>query len=356
MSRVQAAILACAVATAAPAAAESRSYVVSWFHIAASAYDEDCPRGLNPGSSAMYRRVLTDLGYKSAEVEHLMRGFPMTGGRDANGMQAEDIGAMRGRVDGKAVSAYDNPTAVPDPKINVLEGRHAYGFNLDGKPTGFEDPETGEKGSDNQLYRALGCTAGFRARLPVRPSYPSNLWDLNREAMQAWLITITGDNLDADGEVAVAFDRARDQVTRDSIGGVLADATFRRDPDMRSHHEARGRIQGGVLITTEPFTLTLAGYGVVIPRLELHDARLRLRMTSEGPISGYIGGYQPWLPLFSIYADDGRFLETQQSTDIPGLYYALARLADGMPDPKTGEKTAISAAYRIEAVPAFVVR
>jgi len=102
------------LAFAAPARADSRSYVVSWFHIAASAYDGDCPRGLNPGSSAMYRGFLKDLGYKPAEVERLMEGFPMTGGTDANGMLAEDIGAIRGRVNGKPVNVYDNPTVVPE--------------------------------------------------------------------------------------------------------------------------------------------------------------------------------------------------------------------------------------------------
>ena len=46
------------LAFAAPARADSRSYVVSWFHIAASAYDDDCPNGLNPGD-------LTDFLYQS---------------------------------------------------------------------------------------------------------------------------------------------------------------------------------------------------------------------------------------------------------------------------------------------------
>ena len=39
--------------------------------------------------------------------------------------------------------------------------------------------------------------------------------------------------------------------------------------------------------------------------------------------------------------------------DLAGVYYAMRRLADGVPDPATGENTAISAAYFLEAVPAF---
>jgi len=41
--------------------------------------------------------------------------------------------------------------------------------------------------------------------------------------------------------------------------------------------------------------------------------------------------------------------------DAPGIYHSLKRHADGNPDPETGEFTSISAAYRIDAVPAFVV-
>jgi len=37
------------------------------------------------------------------------------------------------------------------------------------------------------------------------------------------------------------------------------------------------------------------------------------------------------------------------------MYYALKRNADGIPDPKTGENTAISAAFRFTAKSAFVV-
>ena len=41
--------------------------------------------------------------------------------------------------------------------------------------------------------------------------------------------------------------------------------------------------------------------------------------------------------------------------DLIGVFYDLTRFADAEPDPLTGENTAISAAYFIEAVPAFHV-
>ena len=39
--------------------------------------------------------------------------------------------------------------------------------------------------------------------------------------------------------------------------------------------------------------------------------------------------------------------------DLPGVYYGMRRHADGIPDERTGENTAISSAYWLEAVPAF---
>ena len=41
--------------------------------------------------------------------------------------------------------------------------------------------------------------------------------------------------------------------------------------------------------------------------------------------------------------------------DLIGVFYDMKRFADAEPDPITGENTAISAAYFIEAVPAFHV-
>ena len=41
--------------------------------------------------------------------------------------------------------------------------------------------------------------------------------------------------------------------------------------------------------------------------------------------------------------------------DCPGLYTALHRLADGERDPATGVCKAVSLAFEVEAIPAFVI-
>ena len=73
-------------------------------------------------------------------------------------------------------------------------------------------------------------------------------------------------------------------------------------------------------------------------------------MEPDGSLHGIIGGYQPWKDYYHYLAVRG---EGTGQIDAPAVYYAMKRHADGVPDPVTGEHTAISAAYYWEAVPAF---
>jgi len=116
-------------------------------------------------------------------------------------------------------NVYTNPTSSPDPMLKTVKGRYAYGFNLDGKgaasPSGFEDPVTHEKGINNQWYRATGCIRSYRAvPPPAKPDIPETHWDILRNSMPAWLITITAVNgFGKDGDATVTIDRAVERVT-----------------------------------------------------------------------------------------------------------------------------------------------
>jgi hypothetical protein len=46
--------------------------------------------------------------------------------------------------------------------------------------------------------------------------------------------------------------------------------------------------------------------------------------------------------------------EVNVSLDVPGLYYALRKIADADPDAETGMNMSISASYFIEAIPAYI--
>ncbi len=327
------------------ASAETRGYVISMVHTATYANTDTCPRGYNGGLSDLKVRRLVRRGFSEEEAMAILAN----GGVDRDGNRVEI--AELPELNGVEVNPGNVPVLVSDPQVHTAHGRFAYGFNLNGRvePDGFENPESGERGVDNRMWRALGCFEVYQVRRPVRPYNEDIAWDTALDAMPAWLMSITGDDLDSDGEVTVAFDRALNVAMRDARGGVLSGATYVVDPDPRSHSVFQGRIENRVL-TIEPGDFSIQGESQFYAILRFTGTRLRLEMAEDGSAAGIIGGYQPWRDYFHYLAIRG---EENAQVDLAGVYYAMRRLADGVPDPETGENTAISAAYFLEAVPAF---
>ena len=341
--------LGCTAATAA--AGETRGFVVSWFVNSSYSQEGDCPDGLNWSVDENMRRILKEQGKSDEEIAAMRK--------QATQGLAMAIMPNRGRIDGKPVNVYLNPTAVSDPGARIMTGKQSFGFNLDGKdgPDGFTDPETGERGVDNQVFRALGCFTPQRATPPDLPSLGVADWDMVRDAMPAWLVEVSGiDNLQNDDDVQVAILQAQEPIMRSaSGGGPESDMTYRVDPNPRHQNVTRGRIKDG-LIVTDPFAVNMMFDPENIPEYYFRDARLRLRIEPDGNLRGILGGYHDWKKLYWGFAGAGVFAESVVSMDMPAIYYLMRKLADAYPDPKTGENTAISASYELRAVPAFVVR
>jgi hypothetical protein len=331
-------------------AEETRGYVVSWFYAAPYNDDKSCPQGFNPYAHEQDRRNLLALGYDPKQIEEWLS-------KGNDGMHHEIL-AMRGRIDGKPTDPFKFPTSVPDPQIRTVEGQFAHGFNLDGKvkPQDFVDPETKEAGVDNQLFRAIGCIADYHINFPVRPINEQGLWELISDTMPAYLISITGDDLSKDGDVTVRFGKSLYHRERDASGsGTLYDVTYVVDQKDRSVNNPplHGQIRNGVLTLQQPGDLFLEGEAPSFNKIDLHQMQLRLQMKPDGSLGGYIGGYQPWLDFYFVFAGPGRLLDGE-GINIPGMYYALKRMADADPDPQTGQNMRISATYRLEAVPAYL--
>jgi hypothetical protein len=354
--------LACAWAligtsSGSASASETKSYLVNWFYLD-NYYggDEDCPQGLNPSSIEFYRRDLLRLGYTKAQVDKLLDGYPGPG----DGTEVW-VPYVSHRGNGKD-DVYENPTTAPDPGLKIVQGRYAYGFNLDGRgansPSGFEDPETHEKGINNELYRLIGCIKSFRGGQGAsrRPAYSDYMWDVQRDRMPGWLISITSES-GKDGDATVTFARATRPAIRDASGvNSRANMTYVIDPDPRGHSIVQGKIKDGVLTTTLPSTVRFISdaFGLT-PDLELTGARVRFKLNADGTLSGVIGGYQHWTNVYWGLASRSWASEYLHSQDAVAIYYALRRMADANPDPKTGQNRDISCAYAIEAVPAFAV-
>ena len=327
------------------ASAETRGYVISMVHTATYGDTDTCPQGDNGGLADLKMRRLVQRGFSEEEAISILANDGVD--REGNRVELTELPLLHGQE----VNPGNVPVLVSDPQIRTAQGRFAFGFNLNGRvePDAFEDPASGERGVDNQMWRALGCFEVYRIRRPVRPYNEDITWDTALDSMPAWLMSVSGPDLERDGEVTVTFDRALNVAMRDARGGVLSGATYVIDPDPRSHSKFRGRIENRIL-TIEPGDFSMQGESQFYAILRFTQTRLRMDMADDGSASGIIGGYQPWRDYFHYLAIRG---EDNAQVDVPGVFYALKRLADGAPDPETGENRAISAAYWLEAVPAF---
>lgn len=345
-ARILLAVVALNTAPIGYTLAETRGYAISVVHTATYSNDDNCPKGGMGGVVDIKKRAYMSLGYTKEQAAKLLA----TNGVDEKGQKVD--ARKRGRVDGQLVDVHSFPTAVSDPGIETAQGRYAYGFNLDGKvqPNSFEDPETKERGVDNQMWRVLGCFEVYAVRRPVVPYSESIAWDTAMDSMPAWLISIAGDDLTKDGPVTVTFDRALNILMRDARSEVLHGSSYTIDSDPRSRSVFKGQIKDNVL-TIEPGDFSMQGESQFYAVLRFKNTHLRLRMNPNGTLSGIIGGYQPWRDFFHFLAVRG---EESGQVDIPGVYYAMKRLADADRDPATGLNRSISAAYYLEAAPAFL--
>ncbi|HME40845.1 MAG TPA: DUF1592 domain-containing protein [Steroidobacteraceae bacterium] len=350
-----AAFFACIPMHSAGAAA-TVSFVLNYFYPATYYGEDTCPTGLNPLPDLFFKRDLKLLGLPQAEVDAMFdKDYNNQNGKPTTNWVT--VAATRGN--GKD-NVYLHPTTVPDAHLLPAVGRFGYGFNL-GRGTAsfptYEDPDTHETGVNNQLFRALGCIPAYKGSPPPQPPLEAEYrWDSTRAAMGAWLISISGDSFTKDGDVWVTFESSIDPaITQDANAHIQRDMTYRVLARPASRNVLHGRIINGVVIT-DPATIEMKCDSYIQPIYEFRDARLRLKIKPTGRLEGVLGGYQPWYPIYWSHAKVGYIDERGFGVDAPALYYALRSNADAYPDAKTGENTAISAAYMIEAVPAFIVR
>ena len=115
------------------------------------------------------------------------------------------------------------------------------------------------------------------------------------------------------------------------------------------------RTSNGRIISTGPADIMLRDPGYTRD-LELLRARVDLEMKPDGSLTGYVGGYRPWEAVYKGWVNArGPVIESLTWVQLPAVYYALRRNADYSPTGPDGEKTHISFALRIDALPAFVM-
>ena len=326
--------------------------VVSFYtSIYETKYMEECPRGLAVGNDELWWK-----GLDPAVRDELTNGGeiePVTGTRRA-------MSALRG-PNGEDVCWH--PTIVEDPPLKTIEGTTGYGMNLDANVDGsatantcahgnFTSPD-GVAGIDNQMYRVLGCIYGWRDSGYHETNANGELRDTSQGVI---LIEVSDvDDPRNDDNVTVRMHRANDVLPKDSLGNILPYSSMRVHDIPGYGTPTTGRIVDGVL-TTDPVEVFLPYYGNIShSEIHLKDMRLELDMTG-GPdkATGMIAGYRDFNNFWD-YIRKWEFLAVTGQFSCPAIYVAAKELADGYPDPDTGECTALSAAYDIQAVPTFII-
>jgi hypothetical protein len=268
--------------------------------------------------------------------------------------------AMSYRGYKRGIETYVNPWATDDPGQPEVTSRIGDGFNLDGKikANDFVSPD-GEKGIDNNLYRAWGCDAPWRGNGNATLDMRAN--DKMQEGLFTMVIRVSGNQdpkNDSDATVEIGY--SPDTIVKDARGGVTTDYSYRILPPAE-YTKLKAKIKDGVVETEQVehlHTPRIAWFYDQTGDTNFSKGKIRLNIAPDGrTATGMIGGYRNWRDLYAenTFAQDGGQQGTREHEDAVALYYALRRNADGMLNPKTGKYDGISTAYRIKMSSAFVV-
>ncbi len=358
--RLAAGLLAGALASvvtapvALAAGGKTLGFVITTFNrgVYESKFVDECPEGFNIGYDELWWR-----GLSKPERARLTE----------NGLRSRldrYFFAIRRGPGGTDVCM--NPTSVKDPPLLLVEGKLSYGMNLDGRDDGAAAANSckhenftgvdGTAGVDNQMYRLLGCVYGFRSFGQYEANENENRKS-NGKGMT--LIEISGvDDARNDPDVTVTYYRAIDQYTLDASGRFTPFASYRidtADGKARYSSSVKGRIVNGV-VSTDASDANLPFYGNYTYMNQLiRDMRLRLEIAPDGASAkGMVAGYYDVDQLMFYISGLGPISSTAIN-NCPSTYVAAHEIADGYPDPKTGNCTALSSAFNFNAVSAFVV-
>src|SRR5689334_1996389 len=260
----------------------------------------------------------------------------------------------------RGIETYVNPWAAEDPGQPQVTGSIGDGFNLDGKikPADFVGPD-GEKGIDNNLYRAWGCDAPWRGNGNATLDLRAN--DKMQEGLYTMVIRISG-NQDPinDSAAIVEIGYSPDKIVKDARAGIARDYSY-RILKPQQYTKLKAKIRNGVVETEQVerlHTPRIAWFYDQTGDTNFTKGKIKLNIAPDGLSgTGLIGGYRNWRDLYAenTFAQDGGQQGIREHEDHVALYYALRRNADGMYNEKTGKYDGISSVYRVKMASAYVV-
>ncbi|HWA69706.1 MAG TPA: hypothetical protein VG821_07725, partial [Rhizomicrobium sp.] len=268
--------------------------------------------------------------------------------------------ALAYRAYKRGLETYVNPWAADDPGQPQVTGKIGDGFNLDGKikKADFVSPD-GEKGIDNNLYRAWGCDAPWRGNGNATLDLRAN--DKMQDGLYTMVIRVSGNQdpmNDSDATVEIGY--SPDKIVKDARGSIAVDYSYRILKSAQ-YTKLKAKIVNGVVETEQVAHMhapRIAWFYDQTGDADFNQGKLRLKINADGlAATGLLGGYRNWRDLYTenTFAQDGGQQGIREHEDHVSLYYALRRNADGMYNEKTGVYDGISTAYRIKLASAYVV-
>jgi hypothetical protein len=353
--RLLLAIMAAGVCAAANLSAKTLAFAITDWRpsVYGTPYYDECPEGMAIGNDEIWWKSLsprdrdkyTDGGL--IEPVDPPRAVPAM----KRGPQGEDV--------------CWSPELVQDPPLRTVKGKISYGMNLDGTDDGratantcghekFTSPD-GKERVDNQMYRVIGCISGWRDGNYAVEHQNRERRDSSKGAI---LIEVTGVKTGVnDPDVEVAYYGTDTVFSKDGASRILPYASYRISPTPLYGARAHGKVVDGVLIT-DPVDAELPLFGHnYIGDMDIRGLRLRMKLDQgkpDGPYTGMLAGYYD-LDSWRDWLGRTSFLVVAGQWSCPAVIEASKRLADGYPDPKTGNCTALSTAMDFQAEPAFVI-
>jgi hypothetical protein len=337
------------VATSSPPG-HRLGFVVTYFYYAMYQGDGACPKGVAPikSSQEFLAKFAPDERERLLRPESRHELFQKMVERGPNG---ENV--------------CKNPEVVPDPQMPTLAGDRNDGLDLDGLQ---DDSATssytcahkqyvgadGRAGVDNQLGRIYACLSGVREKGTLVPYFTQTM----RNGMWSMLIDVSGvDDPRNDPDVTVDIYAGDDTMVKDPNGQVLAGASLTPKSDPKFHRQLKGAIRDGVLETISIADLIIPDIMLSnrLPPMRIDKPRLKLTLLENGTAQGYLGGYIDAKQYTEPAVERNGESEQYTGVSCDGIYYAAKKFADGARDPATGQCHALSTAFRIEAIPAFIV-
>jgi hypothetical protein len=333
---------------AATSSGTSKVFALSWFAAAVDASRDQCPKmNSKPGDSDYY--ALLPKSKADAKRAELAGG----------GVGPKD---MQFRGPGE-INVALMPGVVPDPGHVAPIAKIVPGFDLDGSdgagrpPKGsrahenFTSPD-GRRGIDNQLYTVEGCVEGFRRR----GFLPMIFNESRAKGQPTAMVEISGiDNPQNDDDVIVTLFYSTDTMKQSPTKILLPDFTYRvtENPEFAQDFvRFKGKIVDGTVYTEVRDELHIHEmFGI---ETTFFKPRLMFQMTADGGMKGMIGGYLDWRQRLVWQIFRSSDYENTIGFQIPAIYHAMRRAADGLLDPATGDYNGISAAFEIEGISAFV--